>query len=158
RPFYAMRFIKGDSLKEAIGRFHRGEAAGRDPGERTLELQKLLRRFLDGCNAIAYAHSRGGLHRDIQPGNIMVGRDGEALVVDWALAKVVGTASGAGEATLRPPSAGGSGETLPGSALGTPQFMSPEQAAGRLDLLGPASDVYSLGATLYALLVGKAPF
>jgi len=157
RPFYAMRFIKGDSLKEAIEQFHRGASPGRSPGERSLELQKLLRRFLDVCNAIAYAHSRGVLHRDIKPGNIMVGQYGETLLVDWGLAKVVGTTETSSEATLRPPSASGSSETLPGSAIGTPAFMSPEQAAGRLDLLGPASDVYSLGATLYCLLTGKAP-
>jgi serine/threonine-protein kinase len=157
RPFYAMRFIRGDSLKEAIARFHQGELSGRRPGERILELQKLLRRFLDVCNAIAYAHSRGVLHRDIKPGNIMVGQYGETLVVDWGLAKVVGTRERSGEATLRPPSASGSSETLPGSAIGTPAYMSPEQAAGRLDQLGPASDVYSLGATLYCLLTGKAP-
>jgi serine/threonine-protein kinase len=158
RPFYAMRFIKGDSLKEAIERFHRSNAAGHSEGERMLELQKLLRRFLDVCNAIAYAHSRGVLHRDIKPGNIMVGQYGETLVVDWGLAKVVGTSEASPEATLRPPSASGSSETLPGSAIGTPAFMSPEQAAGRLDQLGPASDVYSLGATLYCLLTGRAPF
>jgi serine/threonine-protein kinase len=156
RPFYAMRFIKGDSLREAIRRFHRGDA-GRGPGERALELQKLLRRFLDVCNAIAYAHSRGVLHRDIKPGNIMVGQFGETLVVDWGLAKVIGASEPGGEATLRPPSASGPSETLPGSAIGTPAFMSPEQAAGRLDQLGPASDVYSLGATLYAVLTGRAP-
>ena len=157
RPFYAMRFIKGDSLREAIERFHRRDGADRNSGERMLELQKLLRRFLDVCNAIAYAHSRGVLHRDIKPGNIMVGQYGETLVVDWGLAKVVGTREGTAEATLRPPSASGSSETLPGSAIGTPAYMSPEQAAGRLDQLGPASDVYSLGATLYSLLTGKAP-
>ena len=157
RPFYAMRFIKGDSLKEAIERFYKTEAAGRKPGERMLELQKLLRRFLDVCNAVAYAHSRGVLHRDIKPGNIMVGQYGETLVVDWGLAKVVGTREASAEATLRPPSASGSSETLPGSAIGTPAYMSPEQAAGRLDELGPASDVYSLGATLYCLITGKAP-
>jgi serine/threonine protein kinase/Flp pilus assembly protein TadD len=157
RPFYAMRFIKGDSLKGAIERFHREAAAARKPGESTLELQKLLRRFLDVCNAIAYAHSRGVLHRDIKPGNIMMGQYGETLVVDWGLAKVVGTAETSAEATLRPPSASGSSETLPGSAIGTPAFMSPEQAAGRIEQLGPASDVYSLGATLYCLLTGKAP-
>jgi serine/threonine-protein kinase len=157
RPFYAMRFIKGDSLREAIARFHGDETAGRNPGERMLELQKLLRRFLDVCNAIAYAHSRGVLHRDIKPGNIMVGQFGETLLVDWGLAKVVGTNERTGEATLRPPAASGSSETLPGAAVGTPAYMSPEQAAGRLDDLGPATDVYSLGATLYCLLTGKSP-
>jgi eukaryotic-like serine/threonine-protein kinase len=136
RPYYAMRFIKGDSLKEAISRFHKDPAARRDAGARMLELQKLMRRFLDVCNAIAYAHSRGVLHRDIKPGNIMVGQYGETLVVDWGLAKIVGAAEGSGEVTLRPPSASGSSETLPGSAIGTPEFMSPEQAAGRLDRLG----------------------
>jgi serine/threonine-protein kinase len=157
RPYYAMRFIRGDSLKEAIERFHRGRVTGRPPGERMLGLQKLLRRFLEVCNAIAYAHSRGVLHRDLKPGNILVGPFGETLVVDWGLAKVVGTADPAGERTLRPPSASGSSATLPGAAIGTPAFMSPEQAEGRIDQLGPASDVYSLGATLYCLLTGRAP-
>ncbi len=88
--YYAMRFIKGDSLKRRIERFHKDPAVPGDAGERMLELQKLLRRFLDVCNAVAYAHSRGVLHRDIKPGNIMVGQYGETLVVDWGLAKVVG--------------------------------------------------------------------
>jgi len=156
RPYYAMRFIQGDSLKRAIERFHAPEA-DRDPGRRTLEWQKLLRRFLDVCEAIAYAHSRGVLHRDLKPGNIMVGRYGETLVVDWGLAKLVGTPQDGAEATLRPASASGSSDTLPGSAIGTPSYMSPEQAAGDLERLGPRSDVYSLGATLYALLAGQAP-
>ncbi len=116
---------------------------GRDAGSRTVEFQKLLRRFLDICNAIAYAHSRGVLHRDLKPGNIMVGQYGETLVVDWGLAKVVGAPEGAPEAMLRPPSASGISATLLGSAIGTSQFMSPEQAAGRPDRLGPASDVSS---------------
>ena len=158
RPYYAMRFIKGDSLRDAITRFHKNPDAGADSGARILELQKLLRRFLDVCNAVAYAHSRGVLHRDIKPGNIMIGQYGETLVVDWGLAKVVGKSDDSSpEVTLRPPSASGSSETLPGSAIGTPAFMSPEQAEGRLDQLGPASDVYSLGATLYCLLTGRIP-
>jgi tetratricopeptide (TPR) repeat protein/tRNA A-37 threonylcarbamoyl transferase component Bud32 len=157
RPFYAMRFVKGDSLKEAIERYHR-DAKRRSPGERSLELRQLLGRFNDVCDAIAYAHSRGVLHRDLKPGNVMLGKYGETLVVDWGLAKPVGGPEGASEAPLRPVSADDSAPTQMGAALGTPAFMSPEQAAGRLDRLGPASDVYSLGATLYCLLTGKPPF
>ncbi len=99
RPFYAMRFIRGDNLKAAIEQFHDAESKDRDPGRRTLALQKLLRRFLDVCNAIDYAHSRGVLHRDLKPGNIMLGKYGETLVVDWGLAKSVGRPEG------RPPRA-----------------------------------------------------
>jgi serine/threonine-protein kinase len=161
RPFYAMRFIRGDNLKDAIDRFHSAERAGRDPGERTLALRQLLGRFVDVCQAVAYAHSRGVLHRDLKPGNIMLGKYGETLVVDWGLAKPVGRPEGkpsADEATLRPSSGSGEAATEAGSAVGTPAYMSPEQAAGRLDQLGPATDIYGLGATLYALLTGKAPF
>jgi serine/threonine-protein kinase len=170
RPFYAMRFIKGDSLKEAIERFHQAEretpsAKGEAPSvlsaSHVLEFRKLLGRFIDVCNAIQYAHDRGILHRDLKPGNVMLGKYGETLVVDWGLAKPVGRPEVAGpldEFTLRPTSASGSAETQAGSAVGTPQYMSPEQAAGRLDLLAPSSDVYSLGATLYCLLTGRAPF
>ncbi len=99
RPYYAMRFIRGDSLKEAIEHFHADEMLKKDPGRRSLELRKLLRRFTDVCNAIDYAHSRGVLHRDIKPGNIIVGKHGETLVVDWGLAKATGHAEpGAGGA------------------------------------------------------------
>ena len=158
RPYYAMRFIKGDSLKDAIARFHEDEALKAGPGRRSLELRKLLRRFTDVCNAIDYAHSRGVIHRDIKPANIIVGKHGETLVVDWGLAKAIGRADpSVGEQTIAP-SSSGSAETLPGSALGTPAYMSPEQARGDLDRLGPRSDVYGLGATLYCLLTGKPPF
>jgi tetratricopeptide (TPR) repeat protein/tRNA A-37 threonylcarbamoyl transferase component Bud32 len=161
RPYYAMRFIQGDSLKQAIERFHADEGLTKDPGRRSLELRKLLRRFTDVCNAIEYAHSRGVLHRDIKPGNVIVGKYGETLVVDWGLAKAVGRAdpgAARNERTLVPSSSSSLAETLPGSALGTPAYMSPEQAAGELDRLGPPSDVYSLGATLYCLLTGRPPF
>jgi serine/threonine protein kinase len=159
RPYYAMRFIRGDSLKEAIGRFHGDEPLKNDPGKRSLALRKLLRRFLDVCNAVDYSHSRGVIHRDIKPANIILGQHGETLVVDWGLAKSVGRADPTvGEQTIAPSSSVGLSETLPGSALGTPAYMSPEQAAGVLEKLGPRSDVYSLGATLYCLLTGKPPF
>jgi tetratricopeptide (TPR) repeat protein/tRNA A-37 threonylcarbamoyl transferase component Bud32 len=160
RPYYAMRFVKGDSLKEAIAAFHAAEGPGRDPGERALAFRGLLGRFVDVCQAVAYAHSRGVLHRDLKPGNVMLGKYGETLVVDWGLAKPLGAAeagSAASEAPLVPSSADDFPATEAGAVVGTPAFMSPEQAAGQLDLLGPASDVYSLGATLYALLAGRPP-
>ena len=159
RPYYAMRFVRGDTLKEAIDHFHADDTMKNALGRRLLELRKLLRRFTDVCNAIDYAHSRGVLHRDIKPANIVVGRYGETLVVDWGLAKVTGRSDPlAGERTLLPSSSSGSSETLPGSALGTPAYMSPEQAEGDLDRLSARSDVYSLGATLYCLLTGRPPF
>ena len=161
RPFYAMRFVKGDSLKQAIEQFHRPDNPNRkDAGTWQLELRQLLGRFIDVCNAMEYAHSRGVLHRDLKPGNIMVGKYGETLVVDWGLAKAMGTREiGSDDAPLCPSSSlSSSVQTQPGSAIGTPAYMSPEQAAGKLDDLGPATDVYSLGATLYHLLCGRPPF
>lgn len=159
RPYYAMRFIRGGSLADAIRRFH---AAGSGTGSNVLELRRLLRRFIDVCNAVAYAHSRGVLHRDLKPDNVMLGEYGETLVVDWGLAKVTGRrdqAPGQEELLALPElPAGDSSQTVAGFAIGTPQYMSPEQAAGQLDRLGPASDVYCLGATLYSVLTGSPPF
>ncbi len=161
RPYYAMRFIGGESLKDAIAAYHGAENRKANPGRRSLELRNLLRRFVDVCNAIDYAHAHGVLHRDIKPSNVIVGKRGETLVVDWGLAKAQARPEGgeaSGERPLVPSSVSGSSETLPGTALGTPAYMSPEQARGELDGLGPATDVYGLGTTLYCLLTGHPPF
>ncbi len=161
RPFYAMRYIQGETLQEAIRKFHDAEKPGRDPGAHRLALRQLLGRFVTVCNTIAYAHSRGMLHRDLKPSNIMLGQYGETLVLDWGLVKpfqLEDAGRTGGAATPVPGSAGEGTGTQTGAALGTPAFMSPEQAAGQKQQVGPASDIYNLGATLYALLTGEAPF
>ncbi len=159
RPFYAMRFIKGESLKEAILQFHNNFSP--DPTRKALELRGLLRRFLDVCNAMDYAHSRGVLHRDLKPANVMVGRYGETLVVDWGLARLISDDDPSSPPDNDEPSvrssSGDSSATRHGDMIGTIGYMSPEQAAGRHEELGPASDVYSLGAILYTILVGHSP-
>jgi len=154
-PFYTMRFVRGRTLAEAARAYHdrrgRGEAG-------PLELRELLTAFVGVCNAVAYAHSRGVLHRDLKPQNVVLGDYGEVIVLDWGLAKVMGEAEG--DAVPVAPDAEGSAEggTVAGQVLGTPAYMAPEQAEGRLDLLDARTDVYGLGAILYELLAGQPPF
>ncbi len=138
KPFYVMRYIPGDSLKQAIARHHPAPA-GQPPGERTLALRDLLGRFVSVCEAVAYAHSKEIVHRDIKPANIMVGAFGEAQLIDWGLAKVADQLGAPAHA-------------------GTPAYMAPEQAEGLGDRIGPATDIYALGGTLYQILTGRSAF
>lgn len=181
RPYYAMRFIQGDSLKGAIANFHAARA--KDPGlegDRLVEFRKMIGRFVDVCQAIHYAHSRRVLHRDLKPDNIMLGKYGETMVVDWGLAKPLGAETSEPESgapgyekplvfdpqvtrqdagatrPIRPKSVSSVEETRLGSIVGTPAYMSPEQASGATKL-GPEADIYSLGATLYQVLTGRPP-
>lgn len=154
RLFYTMKRIRGRTLRETLA-----VAKG---VEGRLEL---LPHFVDACNAIAFAHASGIVHRDIKPDNVMVGEFGETLVVDWGLAKVRGeqeVADGAvdGLAPGRMLSfeSGDWLRTQYGATLGTPAYMSPEQARGELDKIDERSDVWSLGAMLYEILAGHPPF
>jgi serine/threonine protein kinase len=152
RPFYAMRLIKGYHLSDDINRFHADDELAKGPVRRSWRMRALLDCFVHVCNAIDYAHSRGVLHRNIRPSAILHGVHGVTVVVSWGVAKVfnqnvAGSISTSGEQY-----------EVPGRILGTPSYMSPEQAAGMCQELGPATDVYGLGATLYCILTGRAPF
>ena len=159
-PYYAMRFVKGENLKEALDRFHKPRPGAVDHGEREREFHGFLRRFLTICDTVSYAHSRSVLHRDLKPRNVLLGPFGETLVVDWGLAKAMGRPERtppSGE-TLRPASSSSVQATMVGAPIGTPAYMSPEQAKGEVERLDARSDVYGLGATLYCILAGRAPF
>ncbi len=228
QPYYAMRFIRGESFGDAIAKFHqshgqtdsspqRGPVPGidaestkkgsrkRDSAKRNVidlattggtekdtplivsktdakaparerpgdtepnrhldfygrEFRQLLRRLIDTCNAMQYAHERGVLHRDLKPDNVMLGQYGETLVVDWGLAKLMSTASTRAVIEPKPTepiTVTDSGlRTTIGQAIGTPMYMSSEQALGLHDELTPASDVYSLGGMLFHLVSGTHP-
>jgi eukaryotic-like serine/threonine-protein kinase len=139
-PFYTMRFVRGRTLREAAEAYHRRRRTGQ---AEPLELRQLLAAVIAVCQAVAYAHARGVLHRDLKGHNVVLGDYGEVIVLDWGLAKLVGSDAGAVQpeygtsaGTAEPVDA-----TLPGQALGTPAYMAPEQADGRLDLIDARTDI-----------------
>jgi len=208
-PFYSMKLVRGETFEKHITAYHELPA---DDSERPLKFHKLLKHFIDICNALAFAHDRGVLHRDLKPLNVMIGAFGETLVLDWGLAKVmdektsdggqqgpvttsteslgedeatmvqtagpvtqasVGQSQTQGGATVGGATRGGTiggtkkmvftdvrsigSQTMMGSVMGTPAYMPPEQATGKLDELDPRSDIYSLGGILYKLLTNHQP-
>jgi serine/threonine-protein kinase len=160
RPFYTMRFIQGKNLKNEIDSYHAGRQGRTNPAEQRAALKPLLRHLVSAANTIAYAHNRGVVHGDVKPDNIMLGKFGEALVVDWGLVQFVQRdehAKASGERTLTPKDMDES-EIRSNSGVGTIGYMSPEQLPGSSQSIGPRSDVYGLGATLYRTLTGQPAF
>jgi serine/threonine protein kinase len=182
RPCYAMRFIQGEPLARVIGRFHESDAPGiasksrvegwrellrqitgrrgsvPDADLRNRVVREVLGRFRSACEIVAYAHSRGVLHCDLKPSNIMLSPFDETLVVDWGLARRFVTKEGSDDESHEF-HGGIEGWIYPGEwGEGTPDYMSPEQIEGVGTRLRPASDIYNLGATLYELLTSRRPF
>lgn len=155
RPFYAMRFVGKRTLAEAIQEYHDRLAAGE---ETPMDLHKMLTAFLGVCQALAYAHSRGVIHRDLKPENVALDNFGQVVVLDWGLARLTEEfESGnllSGERSI---SDSGFEQTMAGEVIGTPLYMAPEQASGAQEQVDERTDVYGLGAILFAMLTGTAP-
>lgn len=158
RPSFAMKLVEGRTLARLF-------EERKNPDE---DRRRFLAIFEKVCETMAYAHSQGVIHRDLKPGNIMVGAFGEVQVMDWGLAKVLRTGSAGPEergkapgrdtsiSTVRTRSAASHSET--GSIMGTPAYMAPEQARGEVEHLDERTDVFALGALLCELLTEKPPY
>ncbi len=149
---YAMKLVRGETLKHYIAEARRQHSAGGTVSE-DHGLADRLELFLAACDAIAYAHSRGVIHRDLKPDNIMVGAFHEVVVMDWGIARLIGT----DDEPINDLEADDSRvvQTQAGRLVGTPPYMSPEQARGLNDQLTGASDQYALGLILFELATLK---
>jgi len=152
RAFFTMKLVKGRTLSEVFD-----ARAADDPEWNTARVLGVIQRV---CEALAFAHDRGVIHRDLKPANVMVGDFGEVYVMDWGLARRLEEKQEVtpGQAAVEEELAGQVSLTQEGQLLGTPAYMSPEQASGHLDEVGPATDVYAIGAMLYQLIAGHPPY
>ncbi len=167
RVYFTMKLVQGEDL-EAVFKHVR---AGSGDWNQVRALGVLLR----VCEAVAYAHAKRVIHRDLKPANVMVGKFGEVYVMDWGMARVLGAGEARDRGSLQPNDAShppdyaepsdaraarpsGGPRTREGDVLGTPNYMPPEQAEGRLEHIGPHSDVYAIGAMLYQLVTARTPY
>ena len=158
KVYYTMREIKGDAFANQIKALHDGIEANIWP-ETGVTLTQVLLQFLEVCEGMAYAHSKGVVHRDLKPENIMIGAFGEVLIVDWGLVKLLSAEDSTLDdqiVTVR--STSNVQQTMMGQVAGTPAYMAPEQADGRVDLIDHRTDIYALGAILYEILSGRPPY
>jgi len=151
--FYSMKLVKGRTLQTLLNDLRKEQPEAL----RDSSLKRLLDVFRKICDAISFAHSRGVLHRDLKPDNIMVGEFGEVLVMDWGLAKLLGSNDEPKTTPSFDSKDSSFSGTLSGAVMGTPQYMSPEQALGQNESLDVRSDVYALGGILYAILTLRPP-
>lgn len=156
--FYTMKFVRGVTLHQVLAKIKAGDA----PTVAKYPLAQLLTIFQKVCDAVSFAHSRGVLHRDLKPANIMLGDFGEVLVMDWGLAKIL-TPEGPPQNVLEAlheaeaPASEAGFRTLEGRVMGTPNFMAPEQADGRIEEIDFRTDVFALGGILYHILTLSPP-
>jgi serine/threonine-protein kinase len=168
RPFFAMKLIRGQTLAELLRVGHVSNVPDEEEARckrAPRDLSRFLAIFEQVCQTLAYAHAHGVIHRDLKPSNVMVGKYGEVQVMDWGLAKVLDEASQGRKAPPERPSGltatyapGSPGQTQSGSVLGTPAYMSPEQARGQIEKLDERTDVFGLGAILCEILTSSPPF
>lgn len=155
--YFTMKFVEGGSLAETLQTLREGNR------DKLLEypLTRRLDIFVRICEAISFAHNRGVIHRDLKPANIMVGTYGEVQVMDWGVAKVIGREAWKEKTTkvvVTDRMAQGTSHTMVGSVIGTPSYMSPEQAKGDIENTGHHTDMFSLGVILYELLCLRSPW
>jgi serine/threonine protein kinase/formylglycine-generating enzyme required for sulfatase activity len=148
--YFTMKLVEGRTLRELLEELHAGEG--------NWTQAKLLPILLRAAEALAYAHAKGVIHRDLKPGNVMVGSFGEVYVVDWGLARLLAEPDRRDLRLAVREDDSASISTLDGTVIGTPAYMPPEQAKGEIANIGPRSDIYALGGILYHLLAGHMPY
>ena len=156
-PCYVMQMIEGRTLQDAIAELHSDENSGSNKFH-SRAFRQLIQRVIAVCNTIAYAHEQHVIHRDIKPKNIMLGRFGETILLDWGLAKQLADVPIDCDRVPEPTmTAMENGATCPGQPIGTPAYASPEQILGKIDQQDLRTDIYSIGATLFCVVVGQQP-